>query len=270
MLSPLLYAKDDGDTPRAAANASPMPLKATQKVFVNLRYLSHTLYQFKEYDLERKYEVDYVIPAFVQTVTKTKAKINIPLTDHEVYLNKFDITRYVTTDVTSTTILVDEALMRKHHCILNLQLPPDWDNLSPAETMDLLDSHTDAFLSTIDEFPPDASISVSLALPSILEPNNEAPSPIMFPNTDDNEDADDADHNYANMTYNGDTPSNASTPVSLWSSDTPSDKDFDDYDDFPSPNDPFDAAGMEALLEYEFQQGMLLFARLELHSQTLS
>ena len=89
----------------------------------------------------------------------------------------------------------------------------------------------------------------------------------MFPNTDDNEDA---DHNYANMTYNGDTPSNASTPVSLWSSDTPSDKDFDDYDDFTSPNDPVDAAGMEALLEYEFQQGMLLFARLELHSQTLS
>ena len=86
-------------------------------------------------------------------------------------------------------------------------------------------------------------------------------------NTNDNEDT---DHHFEDYPYNGDTPSNTSTPVSLWSSDTPSVRDFEDYEDFPSPNDPFDAAGMEALLEYEFQQSMLLFARLELHSQTLS
>jgi hypothetical protein len=150
--------------------------------------------------------------------------------------------------------------MRKHQCILTLQLPHDWDTLSPEETMDLMDTHTDAVLNTIYEYPPSASTSVSLADTSIHEPNDEAPIPIIFP---DNEDT---DHEYANITYNGDTPSNASTAASSWTSDTPSIRDFEDYLDFPSPNDPFDAAGMEALLEYEFQQGMLLLANLELHS----
>ena len=44
MLSPLLYTKSDGSTPRVAANASPILLQPGQAVFVNLRYLSHTLY----------------------------------------------------------------------------------------------------------------------------------------------------------------------------------------------------------------------------------
>jgi hypothetical protein len=261
MLSPLLHTKDDANTPRAAANASPMPLKATQKVFVNLRYLSHTLYQYREYDLERKYEVDYLIPAFVQSVTKNRAKIYIPLTDHVMDLNKFDIGRYVSETAASDAIIVDEALMRKHQCIISLQLPHDWDTLSPEETMGLMDTHTDAVLNTIHEHSPSASTSVSLAgFTSIHEPNDEARTPITFFNYED------TDHEYVNITYNGDTPSNASTAASSWMSDTPSVRDFEDYEDFPSPNDPFDAAGMEALLEYEFQQDMLLLANLELHS----
>ena len=72
------------------------------------------------------------------------------------------------------------------------------------------------------------------------------------------------------MNSNDDTrntpPSNASTAASSWTSDTPSVRDFEDYGEYPSPNDSFDAAGMEALLEYEFQQDMLLLANLELNS----
>jgi hypothetical protein len=237
-----------------------MPLKATQKVHINLRYLSHTLYQYKEYDLERKYEVDYLIPASVQSVTKNKARIYIPLTDHVLYLNKFDIERYVSVIAASDAIIVDDIMLSKHKCITGLQLPHNWDSLSPEETMALMDAHTEAVLNTIYDHSPSASSQVSLAShPSIHEPNDEARAPITF---FDNEDA---DHEYANMTYNGDTPSNASTAASSWTSDTPSVRDFEDYEEYPSPNDPFDAAGMEALLEYEFQQDMLLLANLELN-----
>ena len=64
--------------------------------------------------------------------------------------------------------------------------------------------------------------------------------------------------------HNGDTITDTSTAASSWQSESPSIRDFDDYDDFPTPNDPFDEAGMEALLEDEFQQSMMLLANLQL------
>ena len=38
----------------------------------------------------------------------------------------------------------------------------------------------------------------------------------------------------------------------LMQSDTPSPRDFEDYHDFPYPNEMFDKAGMQALLEEEY------------------
>ena len=260
MLSPLLYTKSDGSTPRVAANASPILLQPGQAVFVNLRYLSHTLYQFSEYDLDNKYEIDYLIPASVQAITKTKARITIPLTDHVISPNKFDIQRYVTSVATPPAVIVDAALLRKHQCILKLQLPHDWDALSTQDTIELMDSHTEPVLNTINETPNPFESALSLPLETV-EPNDEATTPAVLPSDDEDDESDHQDWN--DVYHNGDTSTDASSVASSWQSDTPSLRDFEDFHEYPSPNDLFDEAGMQALLEVEHLHSILPPCRLK-------
>ena len=252
MLSPLLHTKDDGNTPRAIASAGPMTLQPGQEVFINIRYLSHTLYQFIDYDLPSKYETDYLIPASVQLVTRTKARITIPLTDHELILNKYDIQRYVSTVVIPPAITVDAALLRRHQCIVQLQLPDDWDALNTEDTMSLMDAHESAILNNINTtfVPPSEAFAFS-----IQAPNEDAMSPIV---SQANEDED--EYQEMDLSRNGDTPTDASSVASTTSSSSnnPLPQDFEDYYDYPSINvETFDEAGMQALLEEEYLQSLI-------------
>ena len=72
--------------------------------------------------------------------------------------------------------------------------------------------------------------------------------PIVF------HDDDDDDHQELDLRRTGDTPTDASSVASStsWQTDTPSPRDFEDYHDFPYPNEMFDKAGMQALLEEEY------------------
>jgi hypothetical protein len=253
MLSPLLHTKDDGNTPRAVASAGPMILQLAQEIFVNLRYLSHTLYQFIDYDLPSKYQIDYLIPGSVQSVTKTKARITIPLTDHVLALNKYDIQRYVTSVVTPPAVMVDAALIRKHQCILKLQLPDDWDALNTEDTMSLMDAHIDAVLNNINTT---SASPVEASALSVQAPRENATSPLAFQANDDED-----EHQEMDLERNGDTPTDANSVASStsWSTDTPSPQDFEDYYDYPPPNETFDEAGMQALLEEEYLQSLIHF-----------
>jgi hypothetical protein len=163
--------------------------------------------------------------------------------------NKFDIQRYVTTTATPPAVVIDAVLLRKHPCILKLQLPHDWDTLSQQDTMDLMDSHDEAVLNTINEtYPTFASLPAAFAL-SIQAPRDDAMIPMILYDDDD-----DDDHQELDLSRNGDTPTDASSVASStsWQSDTPLPRDFEDYYDFPYPNDMFDKAGMQALLEEEY------------------
>ena len=122
-----------------------------------------------------------------------------------------------------------------------------------------MDAHMEAVLNNINT--TFASPSEAFAL-SIQAPREDAMSPVAFQYDDDEDDH----QEYMDLSRNGDTPTDASSVASStsWQSDTPSPRDFEDYHDFPYPNEMFDKAGMQALLEEEYLHNL----RSILHAQS--
>ena len=117
-----------------------------------------------------------------------------------------------------------------------------------------MDSHTEPVLNTINETPNPFESALSLPLETV-EPNDEATTPAVLPSDDEDDESDHQDWN--DVYHNGDTSTDASSVASSWQSDTPSLRDFEDFHEYPSPNDLFDEAGMQALLEAEHLHSIL-------------
>ena len=118
------------------------PLKLNQQLLLNVRHLSHTLYQFKQYSLPDKYQRDYLVPAFVQQVSPKNVTVTIPLLDHQLRISPYDIYRYTVVTPSSNATIVDESLLHQHPCIQTLSLPSNWDQMTDQDASDLLDSYS--------------------------------------------------------------------------------------------------------------------------------
>ena len=117
------------------------------KAYLDLRWQSHTLYQFKELDLPDKYATSYYLPILVTSATKRAIQVLCPLLNNStLQMDQATYTQYVCSSDTrlSPHVVITHALLDTHPSILTLNFPPNWSQLqvSSEEYINLFDPIT--------------------------------------------------------------------------------------------------------------------------------
>jgi hypothetical protein len=110
-----------------------------QTLYFNIRHFSHTLYQFRQYDLPNKYSTTYLMSSTVTTVSKHKLTLVVPLLDSSISFTRMQTLQYVTDTPAATDCILTDSLLKQHPCVRDLDLPPNWDQLDDAQTAHFLD-----------------------------------------------------------------------------------------------------------------------------------
>ena len=110
-----------------------------QTLYFNIRHFSHTLYQFRQYDLPNKYSTTYLMSSTVTTVSKHKLTLVVPLLDSSISFTRMQTLQYVTATPAATDCILTDSLLKQHPCVRDLDLPPNWDQLDDAQTAHFLD-----------------------------------------------------------------------------------------------------------------------------------
>ena len=110
-----------------------------QTLYFNIRHFSHTLYQFRQYDLPNKYSTTYLMSSTVATVSKHKLTLVVPLLDSSISFTRMQTLQYVTATPAATDCILTDSLLKQHPCVRDLDLPPNWDQLDDAQTAHFLD-----------------------------------------------------------------------------------------------------------------------------------
>ena len=126
---------------------TPVPVKVNDKLYVDLRWLSHTLYQFKQLKLEDKYSRRWLFPATVTSVSRNryKAKIASALMDGEYEISTRELQMWCYSseaDIPQPYTVLDDTFMRTHAYIRTLSLPENWDSLTDDQAAKLMDNYT--------------------------------------------------------------------------------------------------------------------------------
>ena len=132
MLKPLLLSAALAKKQVSTTNKTkPLVTSVGTKAFLDLRWLSHTLYQFKELDLPDKYNTSYYLPILVTKATQKVIHILCQLLDTTLAIDQSDYTMYVcsTETLLRPYIVINKALMETHPSIRTLDLPDNWNQI---------------------------------------------------------------------------------------------------------------------------------------------
>ena len=111
----------------------------SQSLYFNIRHVSHTLYQFKQYDLPNKYTTNYLMPATVVVVSKHKLTLDMTLLSSSISFTRMQALQYVIVTPAAADCVLTDGLLQQHPCVQNLNIPPNWDELDSAQTTHYLD-----------------------------------------------------------------------------------------------------------------------------------
>jgi hypothetical protein len=128
---------------------TPIPLAKGATIYVDLRLLSHTLYQFKKLKLDDKYSRRWMFPATVTAISRNKCEAEITSTvmDETWNIDTRELQMYCYTseaDIPQPHTVMDEEFMRRNSYIRHLQLPQNWDSLTTQQAARLMDDFSHA------------------------------------------------------------------------------------------------------------------------------
>ena len=126
---------------------TPIPLRVGATIYVDLRLMSHTLYQFKTLKLDDKYARRWMFPATVKAISRNrrKATITSAVMDETIEIDTRELQMYCFTseaDIPQPHTVMDEEFMRRNAYIRHMQLPQGWDNLTDNQATHFLDHLT--------------------------------------------------------------------------------------------------------------------------------
>ena len=125
---------------------TPVPVQLRSTIYVDLRLLSHTLYQFRKLKLEDKYSRRWMFPAQVTGISRNKCKaiITSTLLDGKwtIDTREFQMYCYASeADIPQPHTVLDDEFMRRNAYIRTLELPQGWDDLTEDQAAKLLDPY---------------------------------------------------------------------------------------------------------------------------------
>ena len=123
---------------------TPIPLAVGATIYVDLRLMSHTLYQFRKLKLDDKYSRRWMFPATVRSISRNKRKATITsaVMDDTIEIDTRELQMYCYTsaaDIPQPHTVMDEEFMRRNAYIRHMQLPRGWDNLTDKQVAHFLD-----------------------------------------------------------------------------------------------------------------------------------
>ena len=127
--------------------ATPVPVKIGATIYIDFRWISHTLYQFKQLKLVDKYSRRWLFPAVVTAISrnKRKAMITSVLLDGEADIDARELKMYSfqsEADIPQPFTVIDDEFMQRNAYLRHLVLPQGWDNLSDDDAAKFMDPYT--------------------------------------------------------------------------------------------------------------------------------
>ena len=127
--------------------ATPVPVKIGANIYLDLRWLSHTLYQFKRLKLVDKYSRRWLFPAVVTAISRNKRKATIKsvLLDGEWEIDARELEMYSfqsEADIPQPYTVIDDEFMTRNAYLRRLELPQGWDSLPSDQAAKLMDPFT--------------------------------------------------------------------------------------------------------------------------------
>ena len=124
--------------------ATPVPVKVGDQLYIDLRWLSHTLYQFRKLKLEDKYSRRWLFPATVTSISRNKRKATVTSAimdgQYEIDARELQMWTYAAdADIPQPHTIMDDTFMRRNAYIRRLELPQGWDSLTSDQAAKLLD-----------------------------------------------------------------------------------------------------------------------------------
>ena len=125
----------------------PVPVKVGDQLYIDMRWLSHTLYQFRKLKLEDKYSRRWLFPALVTAISRNrrKATVTSAVMDGQWEIDTRELQMYTyaaDADIPQPHTIMDDSFMQRNAYIRQLELPQGWDSLTPDQAAKLLDPFT--------------------------------------------------------------------------------------------------------------------------------
>ena len=136
------------DKKRTQLNKKPLvELSIDQTIYVDLRWLSHSVYQLKQMRLVNKYERRWLFPATVTELSRNKcvATIESTLMESQWKIDRrtLEMWTYATeAEIPQPYTVLDKTFVDTHTYVRDLALPDNWDNLSDEQAAALMDPYS--------------------------------------------------------------------------------------------------------------------------------
>ena len=143
-LRQLLVTKAAANKQRSTRNKEPFTnLSVNQKIYVDVRFFGHSLYQFKEFKLPGKYSKQYLLEGTITNVSRSKIPrliIHIPVKNDSIQILHSDLDDWCIVDAPpeEAIVLTSEAAMM-YPFLKALQMPRNWNDLTSDQANDLMD-----------------------------------------------------------------------------------------------------------------------------------